>query len=45
MIGYTYTTVGSLKISVPDLYQDRAGPPPCQCVGHAQIVSGTAIGG
>ena len=34
-----------LKIPVPDTYQGHAGPPPCQCVGHAQIVSDAVNGG
>jgi hypothetical protein len=34
-----------LKIPVPNMYQGHAGPPPCQCVGHAQIVSDVVNGG
>jgi hypothetical protein len=34
-----------LEIPAPDMYQGQAGPPPCQCVGHAQIVPDIAIGG
>jgi hypothetical protein len=34
-----------LKIPMPDMYQDQADLPPCQCVRHAQTVSDVAIGG
>jgi hypothetical protein len=36
---------GNSRFRVPDMYQDRVGSPPNQCVGYAQTVPDIAIGG